>query len=214
MVDFFWLGFGAIARSFRSCQTLLLENLALPQQLTVLKRRHPRPMLTPLDKLFWVLAHKFWSAHPRALLRLGFEVSERTISRWMKRASRDPEPAQRWLAFLRNHREAIAAMDFLTVPTITFGVLYCFFVISHDRRRILHLNVTRHPTSMWIVQQLREAFRFQPAAKFLTFDHDRKYGFEVPRRFHRLGDLLTGTGCDVRMNLSSVYGSNRVILSA
>jgi putative transposase len=111
---------------------------------------------------------------------LGFEVSERTISRWMKRAPRDPEPAQRWLAFLRNHREAIAAMDFFTVPTITFGVLYCFFVISHDRRRILHFNVTRHPTSIWIVQQLREAFPFQPAAKFLIFDHDRKYGFDVP----------------------------------
>jgi putative transposase len=71
-------------------------------------------------------------------------------------------------------------MDFFTVPTITFGVLYCLFVISHDRRRILHLNVTRHPTSTWIVQQLREAFPFQPAAKFLIFDHDRKYGFEVP----------------------------------
>jgi transposase InsO family protein len=71
-------------------------------------------------------------------------------------------------------------MDFFTVPTITFGVLYCFFVISHDRRRILHFNVTRHPTSIWIVQQLREAFPFQPAAKFLIFDHDRKYGFDVP----------------------------------
>jgi hypothetical protein len=67
--------------------------------------------------------------------------------------------AKRWLAFLRNHREAIAAMDFFSVPTITLGVLYCLFVISHDRRRILHCNVTRHPTSLWIVQQLREAFR-------------------------------------------------------
>jgi hypothetical protein len=59
--------------------------------------------------------------------------------------------------FLENHREAIAAMDFFTVPTITFGVLYCFFVISHDRRRILHFNITKHPTSSWITQQLREA---------------------------------------------------------
>src|SRR5258708_13396307 len=91
------------------------------------------------------------------LLMLGFAVSERTISRWMKRAPRDPEPARRWLTFLRNHREAIAAMDFFTVPTITFSSLYCSFVISHDRRRILHFNVTKHPTSLWIVQQLREA---------------------------------------------------------
>ena len=114
------------------------------------------------------------------LLMLGFEVSERTISRWMKWAPRDPEPAKRWLAFLRNHREAIAAMDFFTVPTITFGVLYCFFIIAHERRRILHFNVTKHPTSLWIVQQLREAFPFDLAPQFLIFDRDIKYGLEVP----------------------------------
>jgi transposase InsO family protein len=111
---------------------------------------------------------------------LGFDVSERTISRWMKRTPRDPEPAKRWLAFLRNHREAIAAMDFFTVPTVTFGLLYCFFVISHDRRRILHFNVTSHPTSPWTVQQLREAFPFGSARRFLIFDRDGKYGLEVP----------------------------------
>src|SRR3984893_10955367 len=97
------------------------------------------------------------------LLMLGFDVSERTISRWMRRAPRSPEPAKLWLSFLRNHREAIAAMDFFTVPTITFQLLYCFFVISHDRRRILHFNVTRHPTSSWIAQQLREAFPYASA---------------------------------------------------
>jgi putative transposase len=114
------------------------------------------------------------------LLMLGFDISERTISRWMKRAPKDPEPAKRWLAFLRNHREAIAAMDFFTVPTITFGVLYCFFVIAHDRRRILHFNVTKHPTSPWTVQQLREAFPYGSVPRFLIFDRDGKYGVEVP----------------------------------
>jgi putative transposase len=114
------------------------------------------------------------------LLMLGFELSERTISRWMKRAPRNPEPAKRWLTFLHNRREAIAAMDFFTAPTITFGVLYCFFIINHDRRRILHFNVTRHPTSTWIVQQLREAFPFESAPRFLIFDRDAKYGLEVP----------------------------------
>jgi putative transposase len=117
------------------------------------------------------------------LLMLGFDVSERTVSRLMKRARRDPEPARRWLTFLRNHREAIAAMDFSTVSTITFSVLYCFFVISHDRRRILHFNVTKHPTSLWIVQQLREAFPFGSAPRFVIFDRDAKYGLEVPQRF-------------------------------
>jgi hypothetical protein len=121
------------------------------------------------------------------LLMLGFDISERTISRWMKRAPRDPEPAKRWLAFLRNHREAIAAMDFFTVPTITFGVLYCFFVIRHDRRRILHFNVTKHPTSLWVVQQLREAFPFGSAPRFLILDRDAKYGLEVPATVRSLG---------------------------
>ena len=129
-----------------------------------------------------VVENPRWGA-PRIhgeLLMLGFDVSERSISRWMQRAPRDPEPAKRWLAFLRNHREVIAAMDFFTVPTLTFSVLHCFFVIDHGRRRILHFNVTRHPTSSWIVQQLREAFPYQSAPRLLIFDRDAKYGLEVP----------------------------------
>jgi putative transposase len=81
---------------------------------------------------------------------------------------------------LFNHREAIAAINFFTVPIVTFSLLYCFFVISHDRRRIMHCNVTRHPTRLWIVQQLREASPFDSAPRFLVFDRDAKYGWEVP----------------------------------
>ena len=135
------------------------------------------------DLIFRMVAENpTWGA-PRIhgeLLMLGFDFSERTISRWMKRAPRNPEPARRWRAFLRNQREAIAAMDFFTVPTIRISMLYCFFVMSHDRRRLLHLNVTRQPTSLWIVQRLREAFPFETAPRFLIFDRDRKYGLEVP----------------------------------
>ena len=258
MFHFLRLCLGSLSRCFHSRHSLLLENLALRQQLAVLKRRHPRPKLSPLDKLFWVLARRFWSAWKQALLvvtpetvvrwhragfrlywslisrvrrrvgrkklskelrhlifrmvaenptwgaprihgellMLGFDVSERTISRWMKRASQDPEPARRWLTFLHNHREAIAAMDFFTVPTITFGVLYCFFIISHDRRRILHLNVTRHPTSTWIVQQLREAFPYESAPRFLLFDHDQKYGLEVPAAIRSL--QITGVQTSIQ----------------
>src|SRR5258706_4323768 len=242
MFNLLFVWFGALVRALRSRRHLLLENLALRQQLSVLKRRRPRPVLGLFDKLFWVTVRRFWSGWQQSLiavtpetvvrwhragfrlywkliskvrrpigrrqtsnevrelifrmvvenptwgaprihgelLMLGFDVSERTISRWMKRAPRDPEPAKRWLTFLRNHREAIAAMDFFTVPTITFSVLYCFFVISHDRRRILHFNVTKHPTSSWIIQQLREAFPFGSAPRFLIFDRDAKYGLEVP----------------------------------
>ena len=104
----------------------------------------------------------------------------------MKRAPRDPQPAQRWRVFLANHREAIAAMDFFTVPTISFGVLYCFFVIRHDRRRILHFNITKHPTSGWIIHQLREAFPFGASPRFLIHDRDAKYGTEVPAAIRSL----------------------------
>src|ERR1700674_4536414 len=143
-----------------------------------------RPTLKEVRELIFrmVAENPTWGA-PRIhgeLLMLGFDISERTISRWMPRAPRDPEPAKRWLTFLRNHREAIAGMDFFTVPTITFAGLYCFYIIGHDRRRILYFHVTRHPTSLWVVQQLREAFPFGSAPRFVIFDRDSKYGAEVP----------------------------------
>src|SRR5580658_9154416 len=134
------------------------------------------------DLIFRMIAeNRTWGA-PRIhgeLLMLGFDVSDRTISRWMREAPRDPEPGKRWLAFLRDHREAIAAMDFFAVPTITFDILYCFFIISHDRRCILHFNVAPHPTSHWIVPQLREAFPFESAPTYLLLDRDRIHGLEV-----------------------------------
>jgi putative transposase len=145
--------------------------------------RRPTPKAVRELIFRMVLENPTWGA-PRIhgeLLMLGFHVSERTISRWMKRAPRDPEPAKRWLSFLRNHREAIAAMDFFAVLTVTFGVLYGFFVIAHDRRRILHFNVTKHPTSLWVVQQLREAFPFGSAPRFLILDRDGKYGSRFPQ---------------------------------
>src|SRR5260370_33116972 len=101
---------------------------------------------------------------------LGFDISERTVLRWMRKAPRSPEPAKQWAAFLENHREAIAAMDFFTVPTITFGVLYCFFVIAHDLGRVLPSNVTRNPSSAWVIQTLREEFPYYSAPGYLIFD--------------------------------------------
>jgi hypothetical protein len=79
-------------------------------------------------------------------LKLGSEVSERTVARYLRCIRRRGDPAERWLTFLHNHREVIVAFDFLAVPTITFKLLYCFVVIEHGRRRILHFNVTRPPT--------------------------------------------------------------------
>ena len=127
------------------------------------------------------------------LLKLGFHLSEITVSRWLRRVPRTPDTAKRWLTFLRNHREAIAAMDFFTVPTLTFGVLYCFFVIGHDRRKILRFNVTRNPNALWIVQQLREAWPYVPAHRFLLFDRDSKFGTDVISAVRDLGSQPTRT---------------------
>ena len=113
------------------------------------------------------------------LQKLGFFVSERTVARYLRRIHRRGDPSKSWLTFLRNHREVIAALDFFTVPTVTFQLLYCFFVIEHGRRKILHFNVTRHPTPEWVIQQLREAFPDATAYRYVVFDHDSKFGAGV-----------------------------------
>ena len=92
---------------------------------------------------------------------LGHEVSAETVRRYRLQARRRP-PSQRWRTFLRNHRDGIWAADFCTVPTLTFGTLYVFFVISQARRQIEHVNVTAHPTTAWTWQQLIEATRPMP----------------------------------------------------
>jgi transposase len=113
------------------------------------------------------------------LQKLGFVVSERTVARYLRRLHRRGNGAKRWLAFLQNHREAIVAFDFFTVPTLTFQLLYCFFVIEHGRRRILHCNVTRHPSADWVVQQLREAFPEAGPYRYVILDRDTKFDADV-----------------------------------
>jgi len=113
------------------------------------------------------------------LLKLGLEVSERTVARYLQRLRRRGDPTKHWLAFLANHREVIVAFDFFTVPTLTFQLLYCFFVIEHGRRRVLHFNVTRHPTADWVVQQLREAFPDAVRYRYAILDHDSKFDVDV-----------------------------------
>ena len=101
------------------------------------------------------------------------------MARYLSRLRRRGDPGKRWLAFLANHREAIVAIDFFAVPTLTFKLLYCFFVIEHGRRRILHVNVTSHPTSDWVVQQLREAFSEAGPYRYVILDHDSKFNADV-----------------------------------
>ena len=106
-------------------------------------------------------ANPLWGA-PRIhgeLVKLGLAVSERTVSRLMPRRRRPP--SQTWRTFLQNHASALVALDFFTVPTIAGRVLFVLVVLAHERRRILHVNVTPHPTSAWTRQQLREAFPWE-----------------------------------------------------
>jgi len=118
---------------------------------------------------------------------LGFDVSKRTVSRLMPRRAPKPEAIQRWMTFLRNHRDAIAAMDFFVVPTLTFRMLYVWFAIEHGRRQILHFHVTDHPEAAWVVQQLREAFPFDTAPRHLVFDRDATFSAHVISTVKSLG---------------------------
>jgi len=113
------------------------------------------------------------------LLKLGFAVSERTVSRYLPTRSPDHDKIEQWIAFLRNHRHAIATMDFFTIPMITFQVLYVMIIIHHGRRVLLHINVTFHPTARWVVQQLRAAFPFDAAPGYLIFDRDSIFSVHV-----------------------------------
>jgi putative transposase len=230
----------AAARGFfRSRTAIALEILALRQQLAVLKRKRPRPRLSPLDRLFWTALRTTWSrwrdalvivtpetvvgwhragfrlywrwkSRPRggrprvspevrALIRrlaqenagwgapkihgelqkLGFVLSERTVARYLSRTRVRGDAAKKWLAFLHNHCKAIVAFDFFTVPSATFRVLYCFFFIEHERRRILHFNVTQHPSADWVVQQLREALPEAGPYRYAILDHDSIFNADV-----------------------------------
>ena len=119
------------------------------------------------------------------LLKLGIDVSQATVSKYIEH--RRIPPSQTWRTFLTNHADCLAAVDFLTVPTATFRVLYVFIVLSHDRRHIVHFNATEHPTAQWTAQQLVEAFPFDTAPRYLLRDRDAIYGKKVKRRIKSLG---------------------------
>jgi len=194
-----------------------MENLALRQQLLVLRRSTKRPRLRHRDRLFWVTMSHLWRdwrsiltiVKPETVIKwhrqgftcywrwksrsrrvgrpridreirdlikrlsrenptwgvpriqaelhlLGYEVAESTVAKYRVRIRKPP--SQTWKSFLRNHAGQIAAFDFFTVPTVTFNVLYGFVVLLHDRRQVVHFNVTAHPIARWTAQQMIEAF--------------------------------------------------------
>jgi len=228
---------------------LVLENVALRQQLNVLRRNAKRPRLEDSDRAFWVLVRRLlrdWKDHlvivrPETVLRwhrhgfryywrwksrskpgrppieqklthlirrmstdnplwgaprirdelalLGHEVAVSTVARYMVH-TKDREPArQTWRTCLANHLRVSATCDFFTVPTLTFRMLYVFVVLSHDRRRIVHVNVTRHPTAAWTAQQVTEAFPGGEEPRYLHRDRDGTYGAEFQERLRSMAIL-------------------------
>jgi len=131
-------------------------------------------------------ANPLWGA-PRIhgeLLKLGIEISERTVSRLMPK--RCKLPSQTWKAFSENHVNELVSIDFFTVPTATFRVLFVLVVLAHHRRRVVHFNVTEHPTELWTGQQMNEAFPEDTAPRYLLRDRDKIYGREFRQRVRSL----------------------------
>jgi putative transposase len=116
---------------------------------------------------------------------LGYEIAESTVAKYRVRSSKPP--SQNWKSFLTNHAGEIAAIDFFTVPTVTFKVLYGFVVLLHDRRPVVHFNVTAHPTAVWTAQQIIEAFPQETAPRFLLRDRDQIYGDLFRQRVAGMG---------------------------
>ena len=129
----------------------------------------------------------FWGA-PRIhgeLMKLGFAVAQSTVSKYMLRGRRPP--SQGWKAFLRNHADGIAAVDFLVIPTLTFERLFAFVVLGLGRRCILWIGVTTNPTAQWLAHQITEAFPWDTAPEFLIRDNDGTYGEIFTRRVRSMG---------------------------
>jgi putative transposase len=115
---------------------------------------------------------------------LGIEISERTVSRILRKLPRPP--GQTWKTFLRNHLGQMVSIDFFTVPTITLKVLFVFIVLEHRRREVLHFNVTDHPTAAWASQQIVEAFAEHDTSRYLLRARDGVYGSDVRSRMASL----------------------------
>ncbi len=242
----------ATSAAFKSRTALHLENLALRQQLGVLRRSVKRPELTSADRLLWTWLCEVWSdwrsalvivkpetviawhrkgfrrfwtwevrhgqpgrpavskdirelirrmsrenplwGAPRIhgeLLKLGIDVAERTVSRLLPK--RRSPPSQTWRTFLTNHVRDLVSVDFFTVPTARLRVLFVFVVLAHDRRRVLHFNVTEHPTVAWVTQQIVNAFPDDSAPSYLLRDRDSVYGHVFRQRLKgmRVGEVLT-----------------------
>ncbi len=151
------------------------------------------PLAAELILLIEQMAYEnpLWSRRRIAneLAKLGHAVDKDSVAKYMPKPSQRPRPppSQTWKTFLRNHLAGMIAIDFLTVPTVTFGIVYVFFVLSLERRRVLHINVTAHPHAAWAAQQIVEALGVDVAPERLIRDRDGIYGAVFDARVDHLG---------------------------
>jgi putative transposase len=136
----------------------------------------------PIAKEVVDLIRDMWRCHPTwgsprimsELRKLGIDVAKSTVEKYRPRPRTPSSPT--WKAFLNNHVTDIVACDFFTVPIVTFQVLFVFIVLAHERRRIVHFNITEHPTAQWTAQQIVDAFPWETAPRYLLRDRDGIYG--------------------------------------
>jgi transposase InsO family protein len=170
-------------------------------QLNVLQRSVKRPKLTASDRFFWACLAATWRDWRSALIIVRAETVI-TAYPWSaaqaryqhRRDQRQQVHGARIKAAISdvenipgNHLKSVVSIDFFTVPTLRFQILYVFLVLAHDRRRILHFGVTAHPTAEWTAQQLREAFPWDSAPRFLLRDRDRIFGSDFTKQVEELG---------------------------
>ncbi len=152
-----------------------------------------KPGRPPVPEEVKALIRKISAANPRwgspriqgELRKLGIEVAKSTVEKYRLRHRKPPSPT--WQAFLKNHLPDLVSVDFFTVPTVGFKVLFVLIVLAHDRRRVLHFNVTEHPTAQWTAQQIVEAFPWCGGPKYLLRDRDAIYGDYFQRRVESIG---------------------------
>lgn len=231
---------------FRSKQDIVLENLALRQQLAVQQRSVKRPKIKNRDRIFWVWLSNIWSDWKSALIivkpptvigwhkkgfklywrrksrrvgrpnidweliklirklqkenptwtaqriqgelaKLGLDVCDNTVAKYMRKPKSDDGKRQRWLTFLRNHAKHIVGIDFLVARAVFFKSIHVFIAISHDRRKIMHFGISSNPHFQWAIQQLRETFAFDETTKYVIRDNDKIFSEDFKRTMKRFG---------------------------